>query len=182
MVRIEFNRLRFLVVDDNDHMRQIVRTLLFGFGAREVWEADDGAAGLEIFTKQRPDIVITDWDMPIFNGIELIQMIRQPGANPNPYAPIIMLTANTERTRVFAARDAGVTEFLAKPTSAKALYSRILSIVLHLRSFIKTATYFGPDRRRIHNAKYAGPERRKGSTAEVTEASPTLSNKIKVDS
>ena len=46
MVRIEFNRLRFLVVDDNAHTRQIVRTLLFGFGAREVWEAGDGAAGL----------------------------------------------------------------------------------------------------------------------------------------
>jgi two-component system, chemotaxis family, chemotaxis protein CheY len=180
MVRIEFNRLRFLLVDDNAHMRQIVRTLMFGFGAREVWEADDGAAGLEIFIKQRPDIVITDWAMPIFNGIELTQMIRQPGANPNPYAPIIMLTANTERTRVIAARDAGVTEFLAKPTSAKALYSRILSVVLHPRPFIKTATYFGPDRRRLQNPKYAGPERRKGGKADVITANP-MSDLVKLE-
>ena len=180
MIRIEFNRLRFLIVDDNAHMRQIVRTMLFGFGAREVWEAEDGAVGLEIFTKQRPDIVITDWAMPIFNGIELTQMIRQPGANHNPYAPIIMLTANTERARVIAARDSGVTEFLAKPTSAKALFSRIVNVVLHPRTFIKTETYFGPDRRRTQNPQYNGPERRKGGTAEVITANP-VSDLVKTE-
>jgi CheY-like chemotaxis protein len=42
MVRIDFNRLRFLVIDDNAHMRRILRTLLHGFGAREVYEAEDG--------------------------------------------------------------------------------------------------------------------------------------------
>ena len=63
--------------------------------------------------------------MPIFDGLELTQMIRQPGANANPYVPIIMLTGHSEKKRVIAARDAGVTEFLAKPISAKALYQRI---------------------------------------------------------
>ena len=92
MVRIDFNRLRFLVIDDNAHMRRILRTLLHGFGAREVYEAEDGAAGLEAFTHYVPDIVITDWAMPIFDGLELTQMIRQPGANSNPYVAIIMLT------------------------------------------------------------------------------------------
>ena len=65
MVRIDFNRLRFLVIDDNAHMRRIIRTLLHGFGAREVYEAEDGAAGLEAFTHYIPDVVITDWAMPI---------------------------------------------------------------------------------------------------------------------
>ena len=118
MVRIDFNRLRFLVIDDNTHMRRILRTLLHGFGAREVYEAEDGAAGLEAFTHYLPDIVITDWAMPIFDGLELMQMIRQPGANANPYVAIIMLTGHSEKKRVTAARDAGVTEFLAKPISA----------------------------------------------------------------
>ena len=119
MVRIDFNRLRFLVIDDNAHMRRILRTLLHGFGAREVYEAEDGASGLEAFTHYIPDIVITDWAMPIFDGLELTQMIRQPGANANPYVAIIMLTGHSEKKRVTAARDAGVTEFLAKPISAK---------------------------------------------------------------
>ena len=65
MVRIDFNRLRFLVIDDNAHMRRILRTLLHGFGAREVYEAEDGAAGLEAFTHYIPDIVITDWAMSL---------------------------------------------------------------------------------------------------------------------
>ena len=56
MIRIDFNRLRFLVIDDNAHMRRIVRTLLHGFGARDVYEAEDGAAGLDAFTHHVPDI------------------------------------------------------------------------------------------------------------------------------
>src|SRR6478735_7432268 len=129
MIRIDFNRLRFLVIDDNAHMRRIVRALLHGFGARDVYEAEDGAAGLDAFTHHVPDIVMTDWAMPIFDGLELTQMIRQPGANANPFVPIIMVTGHTEKERVTAARDAGVTEFLAKPISAKALYQRIVNVV-----------------------------------------------------
>ena len=125
MVRIDFNRLRFLVIDDNAHMRRILRTLLHGFGTREVYEAEDGATGLEAFTHYMPDIILVDWVMPIFDGLELTQMIRQPGANANPYVPIIMLSGHSEKKRIVTARDAGVTEFLAKPISAKALYERI---------------------------------------------------------
>jgi two-component system, chemotaxis family, chemotaxis protein CheY len=169
MVRIDFTRLRFLVIDDNAHMRHIMHTLLHGFGAREVHEVEDGAAGLEAFTQFAPDIVLADWVMPIFDGLELTQMIRQQGANANPYVPIIMLTGHSEKKRVVAARDAGVTEFLAKPISAKALYERIFSVVANPRPFIKTATYFGPDRRRVANASYVGPERRKGVRAETIQ-------------
>jgi CheY-like chemotaxis protein len=165
MIRIDFNKLRFLIIDDNAHMRRILRTLLHGFGAREVYEAEDGAAGLEAFTHYLPDIVLADWEMPIFDGLELAQMLRQPGANTNPYAPIIMLTAHSERKRVIEARDAGITEFMAKPISAKALYQRILHIVANPRSFVRTKTYFGPDRRRNVNPNYVGPERRKGAGA-----------------
>ncbi|HEX3506489.1 MAG TPA: response regulator [Xanthobacteraceae bacterium] len=161
MVRIDFNRLRFLVIDDNAHMRRILRTLLHGFGAREVYEAEDGASGLEGFTHYVPDIIIADWVMPIFDGLELAQMIRQPGANSNPYVPIIMLTGHSDKKRVMIARDAGITEFLTKPISAKSLYERILNVVLRPRPFVKTKTYFGPDRRRNVNPNYSGVERRK---------------------
>jgi len=105
--------------------------------------------------------------MPIFDGLELTQMIRQPGANANPFVPIIMITGHTEKARVTAARDAGVTEFLAKPISAKSLYQRIVNVVANPRPFIKTKNYFGPDRRRGVNSNYVGPERRKGGKADV---------------
>jgi CheY-like chemotaxis protein len=178
MVRIEFSRLRFLVIDDNAHMRRLVRTLLHGFGARDVYEAEDGAAGLEAFTHYVPDIIITDWAMPIFDGIELTQMIRQPGANANPYVAIIMLTGHSEKKRVTAARDAGITEFLAKPISAKGLYERIVNVVASPRPFIKTGNYFGPDRRRMVNPNYTGPERRKDGKADVIRQT-ALIDKVK---
>src|ERR1700753_1889661 len=174
MIRIDFNRLRVLVIDDNAHMRRILRTLLHSFGTREVYEAEDGAAGLEAFMHFIPDIVICDWVMPIFDGLELTQMIRQPGANANPYVAIIMLTGHSEKKRVVAARDAGGTEFLAKPISAKSLYQRILNVVANPRPFIKTKSYFGPDRRRIVNPSYVGAERRKGGKADVIRQAPLL--------
>jgi two-component system, chemotaxis family, chemotaxis protein CheY len=179
MVRIEFNRLRFLVIDDNAHMRRILRTLLYGFGAREVQEAQDGAAGLEAFAQHSPDVIITDWAMPIFGGLELTQMIRQPDANSNPYVPIIMLTGHSEKKHVVSARDAGVTEFLAKPISAESLYQRIVNVVANPRQFIKTKTYFGPDRRRNVNPNYVGNERRKGGKADIIKQAP-LSEKTRV--
>lgn len=178
MFRIDFNKLRFLVCDDNPHMRRILRTLLHSFGAREVYEAEDGATALEMYTHYVPDIVITDWAMPIFDGLELTQMIRQPGANSNPYVPIIMLTGHSEKKRVVAARDAGVTEFLAKPISAKGLYQRIVNVVANPRPFIKTKSYFGPDRRRNVNPNYVGTERRKGGKADVIKQS-ALSEKVR---
>jgi DNA-binding response OmpR family regulator len=101
-------------------------------------------------------------------------MIRQPGANANPYVPIIMMTGHSEKKRVTAARDAGVTEFLAKPISAKALHQRILNIVANPRPFIKTKTYFGPDRRRSVSSSYSGPERRKGGKADIIRQQPLL--------
>jgi two-component system chemotaxis response regulator CheY len=174
MVRIDFHRLRFLVIDDNAHMRRIIRTLLHGFGARDVYEAEDGATGLDSFNHYVPDIVLTDWAMPIFDGLELAQMIRQPGANANPFVPIIMLTGHSEKKRVVSARDAGITEFMAKPISAKALYQRILNVVANPRPFIKTKNYFGPDRRRNVTANYVGPERRKGGKADVMRQTPLL--------
>jgi two-component system chemotaxis response regulator CheY len=179
MIRIDFNRLRFVIIDDNAHMRRILRTLLHGFGVREVIEAEDGASGLEAFTNQMPDIIIADWAMPIFDGLELTQMIRQPGGNSNPFVPIIMLTAHSERSRVLAARDAGVTEFLVKPISANALHDRIVNVVCNPRPFIRTATYFGPDRRRNMTPGYSGPERRKGARADVIRQVP-LAEKAKL--
>src|SRR3954452_4044790 len=115
MPNANFSKLRFLVVDDNPHMRRILRTLLHAFGVREVYEAVDGASGLEAFSDHAPDVVILDWLMPIFDGLELTQMIRQPDTIANPFVPIILLTGCTDKRAIFAARAAGLTEVLAKP-------------------------------------------------------------------
>ncbi len=179
MYSVDCSRLRFLIVDDNIHMRRIIRALLHGFGVREAHEAEDGAAGLEAFTSYSPDVVITDWAMPIFDGVELTRMIRQADAISNPFVPIIMVSGYAERRKVLEARDAGVNEFLVKPISAKALYQRIVSVVLTPRPYIRTKTFFGPDRRRDINPNYNDEERRNngiGTGAQIIER-PTILNK-----
>lgn len=160
MAKIDFEKLTFVIADDNAHMRRIVRTLLRAFGSREIYEAEDGASALEAVENYMPDILITDIKMPIFDGIELTQMIRNPDSSKHPYLPIIMLTAYSERKRVLMARDSGATEFLCKPVSANALYKRIQNIIENPRPFIKVGTYFGPDRRRNTDPNYNGDERR----------------------
>ena len=71
-----------------------------------------------------------------------------------------MITGHTEKHRVEAARDAGVTEFLAKPITAANLFARIAEIVERPRAFVRSDSYFGPDRRRHQQDDYAGPWRR----------------------
>ena len=162
-MRLDLSALRFLIVDDNVHMRRIVRTLLHGFGVREIHEAEDGASGLEAIRNTSPDILILDWVMPTPDGLELVRTIRNPGSKLNPFVPIIMLSGHSERRRVLEARDAGVHEFLCKPVSAKALYERIARVVLQPRPFIQAKSFFGPDRRRFEKPRYSGPERRGAS-------------------
>ncbi|WP_406856758.1 response regulator [Alsobacter sp. KACC 23698] len=174
MFRVEYQRLRFLVVDDNTYMRRILKTLLHGFGAREVFEAEDGASALDAFASHYPDIVFTDWEMPLINGIDMTKLMRCSDNSVNPFVPIIMVSVHSERHRVLEARDAGVTEFLVKPLSATALHQRILGVVANPRAFIKTSSFFGPDRRRTKAGEFTGPERRKGEEGEVFPPKPVL--------
>jgi two-component system chemotaxis response regulator CheY len=158
---VDFSRLRFLVVDDNAFIRRLVRSLLTGFGGRHIVEAEDGASGFAAVGESKPDIVFVDWEMPNLDGLELTRRIRNQPPDNNPFLPVIMITGHTEKKRVLAARDAGVTEFIVKPITAKALYSRVLSVVAKPRAFVRTAKYFGPDRRRHLDGPHTGAERRK---------------------
>ncbi len=144
---IAFDALGFLIVDDSAYMRTIMRTILTSFGARKIYEAEDGASGFEKLNAYGPDIAVIDWEMPVLNGPELIKMIRNPDTCRHAFVPIILLTGHTERHRILEARKFGVHEILRKPVSPRAIYQRIAAIVLHPRPFIRTASYFGPEPR-----------------------------------
>ena len=168
MAKIDFDQLRFVIVDDNAHMRRILRTMLRAFGSREIYEAEEGASGLEAVEAYQPDILITDIKMPIFDGIELTRMIRNPDGFSQAYLPIIVLSAYSEKPQVVAARDAGATDFICKPVSASTLYARIQNIVEHPRPYIRTSTYFGPDRRRQESV-FSGDDKRDADSAEYIQ-------------
>ena len=153
-------KLDILLADDNGHMRDIVATMLRSIGVTKVREASDGSAALEALRQQPADIAIVDFKMLPLDGVTFTRMVRTAPDSPDPYLPIIMMTGHSERRRVFEARDAGVTELLAKPVTAQGLMARIQAVILHPRAFIQTDTYFGPDRRRTVMVDYRGPYRR----------------------
>lgn len=163
------DHLRVLVVDDNHHMCTILRTVLNGAGVRDVVEARDAASGFEALRNSTPDLALVDFQLGDLDGLEFTRLVRTADDSPLPYLPIIMVTAHAERSRVREAVDAGVHEFVVKPVSAKALIARIRSIVLHPRPFVKTPTYFGPDRRRRTDPAYRGPWRRADDESGVAE-------------
>lgn len=162
MSGLNLERVNFLIVDDNRHMRNLVKTILLALGARNVQEAEDGADAFREMRTFPADIVVCDWNMEPLDGLDFVRMVRTGSDSPNPFVPIIMLTGHTEMNRVVEARDAGVNEFLAKPISARSLFARIKAVVEAPRPFVRAKRYFGPDRRRKRGEKlYTGPERRK---------------------
>lgn len=140
--------LEVLVVDDNRHMRALIRDLLCAIGTGSVFEANDGTSAFHLLRKHEPDLVITDLMMQPLDGLQFTRMVRNERRSPQPYVPIVMITGFADKARVEEARDAGVTEFLAKPVTSEALYARIETIIERPRPFIRTKDFFGPDRRR----------------------------------
>ncbi|BDW99916.1 response regulator [Maricaulis maris] len=160
---VDFSRVRVLIVDDNGYMLTILRTILHGFGIKQIFESKDPADAFDMVRSDAVDIIITDYQMEILDGLDFVRLVRTADDSPNPLVPIIMLSAYSERSRVMAARDAGITEFCAKPVTAKEMFSKIASVINEPRPFIRNKSYFGPDRRRAsqEGATYEGPERRK---------------------
>jgi CheY-like chemotaxis protein len=156
------SRLKALVVEDNAHMRSLLKSLLRALDIREVYEATDGEEGFYELNATRPDFVLSDLSMAPVDGLAFTKRVRTAPDSPNPYIPIIMVTGHTERRYVEAARDAGVTELLAKPITPQSLCHRLEAIVERPRPFVRCDSFFGPDRRRRSVPGYQGPWRRAG--------------------
>ncbi|MEG6509866.1 response regulator [Methyloligella sp. 2.7D] len=148
MAKTKIDAARVLVVEDNVHMRRIVATILDGFGCREVHTATDGKRALAILAEQDIDALIVDIAMNEMDGLELTSAVRNPAISRNPYQPIIVLTAHSEPRHLTAARNAGANEVLQKPVEADALYHALHRVLEDPAPFIRTKSYFGPDRRR----------------------------------
>ena len=161
MVGYNLERLKILIVDDNMHMRSMVRSILYALGVRDVETATDGLSPFNQLHYFSADVILCDWNMEPMNGLDFVKLVRTDTDTPNPYVPIIMLTGYSEEERVIEARDSGVHEFLAKPVSADKLYNRIKAVIENERIFVKAGGYFGPDRRRHDSPNFTDPDRRK---------------------
>jgi CheY-like chemotaxis protein len=161
--------LKVLLVDDNRHTLTIVRNLLSSMRIRNVTLAADAVEALRDLRITRPDLIIVDWHMTPLDGLEFTRHIRRGTDCDVPDIPIILLTAYTEPSLIFQARDAGVNEILAKPVSFKTLYDRLVAVINDSRPFVRLPVYIGPSRRRRRNPEKAQKVERRKEPIEVEE-------------
>lgn len=161
------DRLRLLVVDDNAHMRRLITTILLAFGVDNVYKAETADAAWQAMRDVNPDVVFLDWMSDGTSGLDLVRLVRTSAASPNPFVPIIMMSAQTRPGHVLQARDAGCTEFLAKPVTVNGIMTRLISVIENPRPFVRTKSYFGPCRRRRELAHFGVPDRRTKKADEV---------------
>ncbi|MEM9368342.1 MAG: response regulator [Planctomycetota bacterium] len=114
--------MKVLLVDDSGVMRKIIARGLNSLWVDEVVEAADGVEALEVFGDGSDiDLVLTDWNMPNMNGLELIKSIRGAGHK----VPIMMITTESEKSQVLTAIQAGVNDYLVKPFDQEMLTMKL---------------------------------------------------------
>lgn len=118
--------MRILIVDDFSTMRRIIRNLLSDLGFKNIEEADDGNTALPLLKAGGFDFLITDWNMPGMQGIDLLKEVRK---DPNLSGmPVMMVTAQAKKEEIVMAAQAGVNGYVVKPFTADTLKEKIEKI------------------------------------------------------
>jgi two-component system chemotaxis response regulator CheY len=115
--------IKVLVVDDFSTMRRIVKNLLRDLGFTNISEADDGSTALPMLKEGSFEFVVTDWNMPGMQGIDLLKAIR---ADSNlSHIPVLMVTAEAKKEQIIMAAQAGVNGYIVKPFTAATLKTKL---------------------------------------------------------
>lgn len=115
--------MKILIVDDFSTMRRIIKNLLRDLGFTNTVEADDGLTALPILKAGGIDFLVTDWNMPGMQGIDLLKAVRADAELAS--LPVLMVTAETKREQIIEAAQAGVNGYVVKPFTAVMLREKI---------------------------------------------------------
>jgi len=115
--------MKILVVDDFSTMRRIIRNLLRDLGFNNTQEADDGVTALPMLQADSFDLLITDWNMPGMQGIDLLKAVRSDDKLRG--LPVLMVTAESKRDQIVEAAQAGVNGYVVKPFTVRTLEEKI---------------------------------------------------------
>jgi CheY-like chemotaxis protein len=147
-----------LVVEDTLQIRSLLISVMRQVGVGNILRAGDGMEATELMREMRHnpvrvgaseiDIIISDWVMSPVDGGTLLRWVRRHQDSPDPFMTFFMISGYSDEERVRAARDLGVTEFIAKPFRIDDIITHVEASVRDERRFVKTPDYFGPDRRR----------------------------------
>ena len=125
------HNIKFLVVDDFSTMRRIVRNLLKELGYNNVEEAEDGNEALAKLRRDKFDFIVSDWNMPGMDGLQLLQAVRADAALKA--LPVLMVTAEAKKENIVAAAQAGASGYIVKPFTAATLDEKIGKILEKLK-------------------------------------------------
>ncbi len=115
--------MKVLVVDDFSTMRRIVKNLLRDLGFTNIQEADDGCTALPMLQGGEFDFVVTDWNMPGMQGIDLLKAIRADASRS--HIPVLLITAEAKKEQIVMAAQAGVNGYIVKPFTAATLKTKL---------------------------------------------------------
>ncbi|RMF00620.1 MAG: response regulator [Alphaproteobacteria bacterium] len=155
--RVNFAKLRILVVENHKLMRRLLHEMLRGFGVQSIREARSVPEAIEAIYGQEYDLVILDFFLGDLDGAVFAHEVRHDENCINRLVPILLITGMPDHHKVLKVRDAGVNGMLAKPIAPKDLYQRIYSILAYPKPFVITPDYVGPMRERKNPPTYNRP-------------------------
>jgi len=127
----DLENLSFLVIDDSGVQRKFIKNALVDFGAQNIIETKDAVDGLSVLRdkSQHVDMVLVDQEMPIFDGTQFTQMVRNDVSLPNPDIPIIMVMSRTTQSHISEAKKAGIDSYVAKPFTPEILRTHVVAVL-----------------------------------------------------
>lgn len=120
--------MKILVVDDFSTMRRIIKNLLRDLGFNNTSEADDGLTALPMLKTGKFDLLVTDWNMPGMQGIDLLKAVRAEEDEQLKNIPVLMVTAEQKKEQIIEAAQAGVNGYIVKPFTALILKEKLEKI------------------------------------------------------
>ncbi|WP_282605890.1 response regulator [Pelagibius sp. Alg239-R121] len=180
MLKFNWHNISIMVVDDNSFMRSLITSTIRALGIKDVVSVPNATQAIEQLkiSKTDPvnagigsiDIILSDFVMPDVDGILFLRWTRTNKHAPDRFVPFVMVSGQADEKSVQKSRDAGMTEFLAKPFAAQTMADRILEVIQNPRQFVLAADYFGPDRRRMDRPiKWFEKTSEKGGKTEMVE-------------
>lgn len=118
--------IKILIVDDMSTMRRVIKSILGQLGYTNLEEAENGKEALSKLSHEQYDFVMTDWNMPEMDGLELVKAIRQDPKLKD--LPVLMVTAEAKKENVLEALKSGVNNYIVKPFTAETLKEKIEKI------------------------------------------------------
>lgn len=118
--------MKVLVVDDFATMRRILKNILKQIGFRKIIDADDGSTALAMLKKNKVDLIISDWNMPMVSGLELLKAVRSDESIKD--MPFLMVTAEAQKDSVVQAIQAGVSNYVVKPFTPDTIKEKLEQI------------------------------------------------------